>query len=179
MIEAAPGLFFNGQITVGENAADLGGIQALQARLSADDDYSATPLADGEVVVEPPFTPEQQFFIAAASVWCNKTRPALLALLVHGDVHAPEIVRATQPLRNSAPFFTASGIESGTPCACRQITALSSGEHRATALWGRLTHPYMSLELAVRRCTGRSALREMASANVMNRRRGSSPRGLG
>jgi putative endopeptidase len=118
-IEVAPGLFVNGQITVGENAADLGGIQnayaALQDRLRAEGDNSATPQASGAVVVEPPFSPEQRFYIAAASVWRNKTRPALLALLVHSDVHAPGIVRATQPLRNAAPFFTAFGIESGDP----------------------------------------------------------------
>jgi putative endopeptidase len=118
-IEVAPGLFVNGQITVGENAADLGGIQnayaALQDRLRAEGDNRATPQASGAVVVEPPFSPEQRFYIAAASVWRNKTRPALLALLVHSDVHAPGIVRATQPLRNAAPFFTAFGIESGDP----------------------------------------------------------------
>lgn len=121
-IEVAPGLFVNGQITVGENAADLGGIQnayaALQARLASDRPSveAKTPLATtASAVVEPPFTPEQRFFIAAASVWRNKTRPAYLELLVRSDVHSPGSVRATQPLRNADPFFAAFGIAQSDP----------------------------------------------------------------
>jgi predicted metalloendopeptidase len=124
-IEVAPGLFVNGQITVGENAADLGGIQnayaALQARLEEEGDHAsamsgdgATPVASG-VLLEPPFTPEQRFFIAAASVWRNKTRPEFLELIIRSNAHSPGSVRATQPLRNAAPFFAAFGIESGDP----------------------------------------------------------------
>jgi putative endopeptidase len=131
-IEVAPGLFVNGQITVGENAADLGGIQvaydALQRRLA--EEAGATPVADPvlnpeaeagatptteSVVVEPPFTPEQRFFVAAATVWRTKVRPAYLELQVRSDVHAPGEVRAVQPLRNAAAFFAAFGIGPGDP----------------------------------------------------------------
>jgi putative endopeptidase len=118
VIEVAPGLFVNGQITVGENAADLGGIQnayaALQQRLARDGAMpTATPV--GEVEVSPLFTPEQRFFIAAASVWRTKTRPAALELQVRSDTHAPGSVRATQPLRNATPFFAVFGIDGGDP----------------------------------------------------------------
>ncbi len=122
-IEVAPGLFVDGQITVGENAADLGGIQnayaALLARLAEETAPGATTAAGATPVagdmIEPPFTPEQRFFIAAASVWRNKTRPEFLELLVRSDTHAPGSVRATQPLRNADPFFPAFGIEPGDP----------------------------------------------------------------
>jgi putative endopeptidase len=126
-IEVAPGLFVDGQITVGENAADLGGIQvahdALLRRLAEEagttpaaepamdpaTEAGATPVAEA-VVVEPPFTPEQRFFIAAATVWRTKVRPAALELQVRSDPHAPGAVRAVQPLRNAAAFFAAFGI---------------------------------------------------------------------
>ncbi|MBA3416591.1 MAG: M13 family metallopeptidase [Chloroflexia bacterium] len=126
-IEVAPGLFVNGQITVGENAADLGGIQvaadALQRRLAEETgatpaadpvldpeaEAAATPTADS-VVIEPPFTPEQRFFVAAATVWRTKARPAYVELLVRSDSHSPGEVRAVQPLRNAAAFFAAFGI---------------------------------------------------------------------
>jgi len=128
-IEVAPGLFVNGQITVGENAADLGGIQvaydALLRRLAEEagatpvavpdmDLGGATPTAEPAAVeVEPPFTPEQRFFIAAATVWRNKIRPEFLELQVRSGVHAPGSVRAVQPLRNEDAFFAAFGIGPG------------------------------------------------------------------
>lgn len=124
-IEVAPGLFVNGQITVGENAADLGGIQnayaALLARLEAEQTPTPANAAAGggatpaAVTVAPPFTPEQRFFIAAASVWRNKTRPEFLETIVRSDTHAPGSVRATQPLRNADAFFAAFGIRPGDP----------------------------------------------------------------
>jgi putative endopeptidase len=122
-IEVAPGLFVNGQFTVIENSADLGGIQnayaALIANLSEDETavtasptLGATPAA---VTVEPPFTPQQRFFIAAAATWRIKIRPEALELFVRNDTHSPDVVRGTQPLRNADSFFAAFGIEPGDP----------------------------------------------------------------
>jgi predicted metalloendopeptidase len=124
-IEVAPGLFINGQITVGENAADLGGIQtafaALRSKLAAEGaalpatpGAGTTPIA-AEVVVAPPFTPEQRFFIAAASAWRSKVRPQFLEWMIRSDPHAPGEVRATQPLRNADACYSAFGIEPGDP----------------------------------------------------------------
>jgi predicted metalloendopeptidase len=122
-IEVAPGLFVNGQLTVTENAADLGGIQvawdALQTRLAEEGiatPVAATPIADaGDVVIAPPFTPAQEFAIAAATVWRQKIRDAALATQVNSGVHAPGSVRAVQPLRNLDAFYAAFGIGPGDP----------------------------------------------------------------
>jgi putative endopeptidase len=122
-IEVAPGLFVNGQFTVIENSADLGGVQNAYAALLANLGEDETTLAASPTlgatpavsVVAPPFTPQQRFFIAAAASWRIKIRPAALELFVRNDTHSPDVVRGTQPLRNADPFFAAFGIGPGDP----------------------------------------------------------------
>ncbi len=123
-IEVLPDLFVNGQLTVTENVADLGGVEtaydALQNLLaqeldvanSAVPDAAATPTASNGPLE---FTPEQRFFIAAATVWRGKIRDEALVTRVRSGVHAPPAVRATQPLRNTDEFYDAFGIVEGDP----------------------------------------------------------------
>jgi predicted metalloendopeptidase len=118
-IEVKPGLHLNGQITVTENTADLGGIQvayaALQRRL-AEQPAAATPVAtptDDPALAD--FTPQQRFFIAAATVWREKIRDAALVTQVKADEHSPSMIRGVQPLRNMAEFYQAFGIVAGDP----------------------------------------------------------------
>lgn len=122
-IEVLPDLFLNGQITVTENIADLGGIEtaydALKAVL-ADQGGAGSPAADdGETTLASgdaaAFTPEQRFFIAAATVWRGEIRDEALITRVRSGVHAPPAVRATQPLRNVDEFFEAFEIVEGDP----------------------------------------------------------------
>ena len=106
-IEVLPGLKLDGQIEVGENVADLGGIQnayaALQTALKKDGDPG---VIDG-------FTENQRFFIAAAQTWREKIRDEALTTQVQTDEHAPGSVRATQPIRNKDEFYTAFDIQAG------------------------------------------------------------------
>jgi putative endopeptidase len=118
-IEVLPDLFVNGQITVTENAADLGGIatayDALQAILAESDEMAtASPVAQTAEGTKA-LTPEQRFFVAAATVWRAKIRDEALTTRVKSGVHAPPEVRATQPLRNMEEFFAAFGIAEGDP----------------------------------------------------------------
>ena len=109
-IEVRPGQFINGEITVTENVADLGGIQvahdALQHHLA-----SHEPLAAGDMDL----TQDQRFFIAAATVWRAEIRDAALVTQLASDTHSPASVRGTQPLRNCDAFYTAFDIEPGDP----------------------------------------------------------------
>ena len=114
-IEVAPGLFVNGELSIGENTADLGGVQiawdALQARLARD----GVELGEADGVLEAPFTPAELFYLSAGTVWRNKTRPEALVTQVNTDSHAPSMVRVAQPLRNHEPFFEVIGVEEGDP----------------------------------------------------------------
>ncbi|MDQ3227159.1 MAG: M13 family metallopeptidase, partial [Chloroflexota bacterium] len=111
-IEARPAQFINGQITVTENVADLGGIQvaydALQDHLATHD-----PPAVDDMALD--LTQDQRFFIAAATVWRAEIRDAALITQLASDTHAPASVRATQPLRNCDAFYAAFEIGPGDP----------------------------------------------------------------
>jgi endothelin-converting enzyme/putative endopeptidase len=106
-IEVLPGLHIDGQITVTENVADLGGIRVSYEAM---ENYLARTGRPGNI---DGFTQEQRFFIAAATVWREKIRDELLTTLVKSDVHSPSRVRATQPLRNTDAFFPVFDIRPG------------------------------------------------------------------
>ena len=105
---ALPGVAINGQLTLGENIADLGGVsiayEALQRSLRGKERKSI----DG-------FTPEQRFFISWAQNWRTKTRDDRLRTLVQTDVHSPGEFRSIGPLVNVPEFFEAFGIKEGDP----------------------------------------------------------------
>ena len=80
-IEVAPGVHGNGELTLGENIADHGGLQvSFQAFKKA---MEAAPL---EVVDG--FTPEQRFFLAYANVWAGHIRPEEILRLTKLDPHS-------------------------------------------------------------------------------------------
>jgi putative endopeptidase len=108
--EALPGLNVNGKLTIGENLADLGGVnisyEALQRALAKDP--SQRKNIDG-------FTPEQRFFISFAQVWRTNVRDAEAQRLVTVDPHSPGQFRAYGPLLNFQPFYDAFNIKPGSP----------------------------------------------------------------
>jgi predicted metalloendopeptidase len=108
-IEVAPDLFIDGQITVGENVADLGGAQIAYDGLQVYLEENGNP---GEI---DGLTQEQRFMISAATIWRSKIRDEYLTTLVQTDVHAPAMVRSTQPLRNMDEFYDAFDIGPNDP----------------------------------------------------------------
>ena len=104
--EVLPDLFVNGEQTLGENIADLGGISiALEALQRSQKDHPVG-LIDG-------LTQEQRFFIAWAQVWRTKYRDDNLKRSVASGVHSPGMIRAIGPLVNVPEFFTAFDIQEG------------------------------------------------------------------
>jgi putative endopeptidase len=108
--EALPGAKVNGQLTLGENIADLGGtsiaFEALQRALARDPSKRRT--VDG-------FTPEQRFFLAFAQAWRVNTREAEIRRRLVVDSHAPPQFRAFGPLVHQEAFINAFGLQAGDP----------------------------------------------------------------
>ena len=108
--EALPGLHVNGKLTLGENLADLGGVniayEALERELAKDPSKRKT--IDG-------LTPEQRFFISFAQVWRTNIRDAEAQRLITVDPHSPGQFRAYGPLLNVQPFYDAFAIQPGSP----------------------------------------------------------------
>jgi putative endopeptidase len=108
--EVLPGVKVNGELTLGENIADLGGVsiayEALQ-RVLARDPAKRKPL-DG-------LTPEQRFFLSVAQASRSHARDAEAKRLVTIDPHSPGQFRAIGPHVNLAEFYDAFGIKEGAP----------------------------------------------------------------
>ncbi len=107
--QALPGLHIDGQLSLGENIADLGGVsiafEALQRSLKG---KPAPAKIDG-------FTAEQRFFISWAQMWRTQFRDDAMRLQVARGPHAPGNFRAIGPLVNHPAFFEAFGIKAGDP----------------------------------------------------------------
>ncbi len=106
----------NGQLTLGENLADNGGIrlayQALEKRLGS----SPRTTVDG-------LTPEQRFFLSFAKTQCGNTTAATLRNRLLTDPHSPGRWRVNGTLRNFGPFQEAFSCKAGnamvSPHPCR------------------------------------------------------------
>jgi predicted metalloendopeptidase len=101
--EALPGLHVKGELTLGENIADVAGLQA------AYDAYHAS-LEGGEAPVIHGFTGDQRFFIAYAQAWATKFRDAALRQRIATDGHAPGNFRALT-VRNLDAWYDAFGVK--------------------------------------------------------------------
>lgn len=94
----------NGQLTMGENIADLGGLNiSLQAFHNGSDQKQ--PI-DG-------FTPDQRFFLAYAHLWASNVRDKELLRLTKEDVHSLGRFRVLGPLRNMPEFYAAFDVKEG------------------------------------------------------------------
>jgi putative endopeptidase len=101
-------LHVNGELTQGENIADLGGVKLSYAALMK------TLAGKPEVKIDG-FTPEQRFFLSFASIWRDNQRPEALKLQVNTDPHSPARLRVNGPLSNLDEFAAAFGVPDGAP----------------------------------------------------------------
>ncbi|MBD2763903.1 peptidase M13 [Kocuria sp. cx-455] len=103
--ENAPTL--NGELTLGENIGDLGGLSiAYKAWRAAQDkkDIPDTETVDG-------FTPAQRLFVSWAYVWQEKSRDEALKTRIATDPHSPAEFRAAQTPRNVDAFYEAFDVQ--------------------------------------------------------------------
>lgn len=101
--EPLPGLPINGELTLGENIGDLGG-------LSIAHDAYLRSLADKPAPVLDGYTGEQRVFLGWAQVWRVKRRPELSERLIKTDPHSPPRYRVNGVVSNIDSFYKAFDI---------------------------------------------------------------------
>lgn len=99
-------LHLNGQLTLGENLADLGGLNLSYQAFKLTDQGKGSTKIDG-------FTPDQRFFLGYAQVWRIKVRDETQRVGVQTDPHSPEKFRVDGPLSNFDPFYATFGVKPG------------------------------------------------------------------
>jgi endothelin-converting enzyme/putative endopeptidase len=108
--EALPGKHVNGELTAGENIADIGGLKeayfAYQAWVSE---------RGGDPAAVEGMTNAQVFFVAWAQNWCQHIAEPALERRLETDPHSPGAFRAVGPLVNLPEFAQAFECAEGTP----------------------------------------------------------------
>jgi predicted metalloendopeptidase len=101
--EPFPGLNVKGELTLGENIADLAGLQAAYDAYHKSLGGKEAPVIDG-------FTGDQRFFIAYAQTWATKMREEALRQRIATDGHAPGNYRALT-VRNLDAWYKAFDVK--------------------------------------------------------------------
>jgi putative endopeptidase len=103
--EPLPGAKVNGELTLGENIADLAGLAIAYDAYNMSLKGKEAPTVDG-------FTGDQRFFLGFGQVWRTKYRPELLQQLLTVDTHSPSHIRPLV-VRNFDPFYKAFEVRDG------------------------------------------------------------------
>lgn len=105
--EALPGIYLNGEFTLGENIGDLGGLNiaydGLQRYLAK---HGNPGLIDG-------YSQDQRFFISWGTIWRTKMRDEELKNRIQTDPHSPGMFRAIAPQSNMVSFYDAFEVKEG------------------------------------------------------------------
>jgi len=105
-VAVPPAYHVNGALTLGENIADISGLQiawkAYQRALGG----KPAAVVDG-------MTGDQRFFYGFAQVWRSKSRDAALIARIKSDPHSPERFRVIGTVRNASGFYSTFGIKPG------------------------------------------------------------------
>ena len=102
-IEVLPGLHGNGQLTLGENLADHGGLNVAYLAFQ-----NATK--DAPLEVKEGFTPQQRFFIAYATLWAGNIRDEQIRVYTKSDPHSLGKWRVNGALPHIQAWYDAFGI---------------------------------------------------------------------
>jgi endothelin-converting enzyme/putative endopeptidase len=105
--EPIPGVRIKGHLTLGENLADLGGLEAAYAA------YHRYTARHGEPPVIDGYTGDQRFFMAYAQSWQGKRREGAVRAQLLSDPHSPEEFRVNGIVRNFDPWYKAFNVKPG------------------------------------------------------------------
>ncbi len=97
-------IHINGRLTLGENLADLGGLNIAYEAFTKTKQFKEGKKIDG-------FTPQQRFFLSWAQVWRNNTLPETEAQLIKTDPHSPGMYRTNATVSNINEWYDAFNIK--------------------------------------------------------------------
>lgn len=102
-----PNVNINGELTIGENIADLGGLTLAY--------YALVRSLKGKIEPAPidGFTWQQRFFLSWAQVWHNNIKDEELRNRIQTDPHSPARYRINGPLKHLTEFYEAFGVKEG------------------------------------------------------------------
>jgi putative endopeptidase len=104
--EPVTGYHINGEVTQGENIADLGGLEIGLTAFEKSKAFKDNKVIDG-------FTPMQRFFLGYALSWLYETRDESLKTQLLTDPHAPAKSRVNGPFVNIDEFYKAFNVKPG------------------------------------------------------------------
>ena len=104
--EPFPGAHVKGELTMGENIADLGGILVALDAYHRSLHGKPAPVIDG-------LTGDQRFFLAYAQSWRDKGREDQVRQQLVSDPHSPEIYRVNGIVRNVDAWYAAFDVKPG------------------------------------------------------------------
>jgi endothelin-converting enzyme/putative endopeptidase len=105
--EPIPGVHIKGQLTLGENLGDLGGLEVAYAA------YRKYVAQHGEPAVIDGLTGDQRFFIAYGYSWETKQREGALRAQLLTNEHSPAKYRVNGVVRNFDPWYKAFNVQPG------------------------------------------------------------------
>jgi putative endopeptidase len=103
---AVDSLHINGELTQGENIADLAGTMMAYEAFKKTHQYKSNEMIAG-------LQPDRRFFLGYAFAWMVNERPEAIANQVRSNEHSPAKFRVIGPLSNMPEFYTAFGIKHG------------------------------------------------------------------
>ena len=98
------GLCVNGNLTMGENIGDLGGLEMAYTAYRLSLNGKTAPVLDG-------FSGDQRFFLAHAQVWRAIQRDDALRNQILTNPHAPSAARGSIPERNVDAWYAAFNVK--------------------------------------------------------------------
>lgn len=105
-VEVLPGAKINGDLTMGENIADLGGLLLALDAYHLSLGGKPAPVIDG-------LTGDQRVFLGWAQVWRGKYRDDAIKRQLVSDPHSPPKYRVDVPVRNIDAWYAAFGVKPG------------------------------------------------------------------
>jgi putative endopeptidase len=104
--EPLPGVHINGDLTMGENIADLGGLTLALDAYHASLHGKPAPVIDG-------LTGDQRVFLGWAQAWRGKVSDDFIKRQVVSDPHSPRVFRVNGVVRNIDAWYEAFGVKPG------------------------------------------------------------------